>query len=166
MTDVIAALATYQGQYRGEGVNHEAEPFIGEMNVQQVVNTKGISVRYTATGLNRTVYHEEHTVIGPGAKGTAVLWTLNSNAPSVLEHGLRFDGTDADGMRQIVFGYGDPNDETRFRETITLELFSDGTLGYHYAWGMAGGTFRKRSGLMLIPLLKAAPSTAIEPVNH
>lgn len=36
-----------------------------------------------------------------------------------------------------------------FREEIHLELCTDGRIGYHYYWGMPGGEFAYRSGLMM-----------------
>ena len=150
MTDTIAAMVAFHGQFRGEGINHDQEPFIGLMTIQPVVSTKGVSIRFTATGVDGTVYHEEHTVIGPGADGQPSLWTLTSNAPSVLEHRLQDDFTDREGSRRFVFGYGDAMDETVFRETITLELCADGAIGYRYAWGLPGGSFKERSGVFMI----------------
>lgn len=146
----ITALAACAGRYAGRGVNHDDQPFAGALSLEPVVGGKGLALGFTATGDDGTVYHTEHSVIGPDVGGGLGLWTLTNNAPGMLHLALRRDGAEVDGCpRTLVFGVGDPADAGAFREEIALDLYADGRLGYRFAWGMPGGDFAPRSGLVL-----------------
>jgi hypothetical protein len=147
----IDALRDRAGRYTGRGINHDQQPFEGTLELSSVVSGKGLALTFTATGDDGTVYHEEHSVIGPGFDGALGLWTLCNNAPGMTALALRRDGEVEGCRRSLVFGVGDPDDEGSFREEIALDLHADGSLGYRFAWGLPGGEFAPRSGLRLSP---------------
>jgi hypothetical protein len=44
MNNVVKALLAYKGEYEGQGINHEGQPFVGRLSLRPVVHDKGISV--------------------------------------------------------------------------------------------------------------------------
>lgn len=71
------------------------------------------------------------------------MWNLNSNSPGMTELELR-----SDENVSLVFGIGDIEDKNSFREEIKIELLNN-KVGYHYSWGMPGGEYSYRSGLIM-----------------
>jgi len=43
-TGVLAALEPFAGSYEGQGINHEGEPFTGRLQLQAVVDGRGLQV--------------------------------------------------------------------------------------------------------------------------
>ncbi|MFT4624901.1 MAG: hypothetical protein ACI8PZ_003567 [Myxococcota bacterium] len=139
----LTTLLRQCGSFAGHGINHEDQPFHGELRLEPLLENRGVGGWFRATGIDGTTYHEERTWIAAGASGGLSLWSLSTNAPGVLEHTLRHT---ADGV--FTFGHGDPHDETRFRHTLTITLHHDG-ITWAYGWAMPGEALVDRSGVRL-----------------
>lgn len=150
--NLLRALAAGASRYVGRGVNHEAERFAGELRVQRLVGGAAVMLHYTAALDDGSVVHEESTLLGAGPDGRLVLWPTMSELEAVLPHVevQAAPGSTAAGLR-VVFAHGQRQDETSFREEITVALAPDGTLTYAHAWGLPGGKFADRSSCSLVP---------------
>lgn len=152
-------LIKYAGKYMGNGVNHENKEFRGNLEMESVVNNKGISIRYKAIGnegidfnkettlygSDTILYNEECTVICYDSDNKLALWTLNNNINTMAKFELRRFRQVSSKHHIFIFGYGDTEDNTIFREEITIELWENGDISYNYSWGEAGGLFLSRS---------------------
>jgi len=158
--DILSLLRKYEGNYRGFGYNHENRKFRGRLNIKPIVSNMGIYIHYTAIGteganLNKpttlytketAIYNEEHITIALDHENNLKLWSLNSNIGTMIIFDFR-------GMKYItnqkkhivIFGYGTIEDNTMFREEITIELWDNGEIGYSYTWGESKGLFLSRS---------------------
>lgn len=148
MKNVINALYVRKGEYEGQGINHEGQPFVGRLSLGPVVHDKGISLTFTATGRDGTVYHQEQSLIALNAAEKLCLWNLNTNVPGLLEHSYRREEK-PDGGLSHVFGFGDPEAKNSFREEIGIDLWENGEISYRYLWGMPGGDFEPRSAVRM-----------------
>ena len=146
MKSVFSDLEKYVGFYRGDGINHEQQPFTGELSLSKSIG--GFNLTFRATGKDQTLYHEENTTIALSPNEKIALWSVNTNNPFMLQHDLRKDETQKDKVI-LVFGFNDPGNTQAFREEIKMELHADGQFGYHYSWGMPGGEFKPRSGVTM-----------------
>lgn len=157
--DPLDVLRKRAGIYMGHGENHEKKAFKGDMELRNIVNNKGISMKYKAVGvdgvefnketnlynLDTILYNEEWTLICNDSDNKLCLWTLNNNMGTMVKFDLR-RFRQVSGKHQIfIFGFGDADDNTVFREEITIELWEDGDISYNYSWGEAGGIFLARS---------------------
>lgn len=140
--DVISLLGKVAGSYQGDGVNHEGEAFSGFLTIAPVLNGKGIEILYQATGVDGACFHQEKTIVAKNFSGNLKMWNLNTNSPGMAELELRY------ATKDIIFGVGNPNNKSEFREEIKIELDNE-TIGYHYSWGIPGGDFEYRSGLRM-----------------
>jgi len=140
--NVIASLSEASGKYKGNGINHDNEDFVGSLEINKVLGKKGIELLFSAVGKDGTCYHNEKTIISTDFNGKIMMWNLNSNSPGMAVLELR--STD----NGIVFGIGQSEDRNSFREEVKIELDQDG-VGYHYSWGMPGEEFKYRSGLKM-----------------
>lgn len=61
--EVLHKLVEFCGTYRGKGINHENEDFIGEIIIASILDGKGIEILYEALGKDKTVFHKEKTLI-------------------------------------------------------------------------------------------------------
>ena len=133
----------------GRGVNHEQQAFEGSIEINTVAGGKGAQVSFKAVAENGSVFHEELSLIGPGLDGKPCLFVLSNNHPAVTPHQLRHESSDED-VHSYVFGFGDVSNSNSFREEIRLDVFTDGSVGYKYSWGMPGGEFAVRSGVKMM----------------
>lgn len=131
---LLARLAANQGSWRGSGLDHDGDPFIGHLLVTPVASGRGATLHYTATDPRGVVIHEEIFLVGPHPMGRIALWSLGSEVDSVLEHRLR--RTDGEGM--WVFAFGVKGDLAGFRQELTLSFTRDGALEIQHAWGLPG----------------------------
>lgn len=138
-----------EGQYSGNGVNHDKEEFKGEFSITPIIGGNGVEIQFTATGNDGTIFHTEKTTVALSQDETPKLWSLNSNAPFMFQHELRKTESIDNGGTRLTFGFNDPENSEVFREEIHLELYENGKIGYHYYWGMPGGDFAYRSGLKM-----------------
>jgi len=144
---LFVQLERYVGQYGGEGINHEDQTFTGEFVLSKSINS--FSISFKATGAKGELYHEERTTIALSTNEKPGLWSVNTNNPVMLQHDFRREVSEP-GVKKIIFGFGDTETLSSFREEITLEMYENGDLGYRYSWGMPGGEFRDRSGLRMV----------------
>lgn len=138
-------LSGATGSFAGRGVNHEGQPFLGELTLETCVAEKVIAVHSSATGDNGDVYHSEVSWIGFDITGSLMLYVASSNHPGITPHAFnRIEETA--GEKRVVFRFGDPADRAAFREEVTFALSNDGAISHHYAWGLPHGEFEPRSG--------------------
>jgi hypothetical protein len=149
MIDALRFLSDYAGKYKGRGINHEGEAFVGEFELAQMPDLKGMNLRFKAVSESGEVFHKEETTIAQDPSGKATLWSLCSNHPGMLQLNFRRYETAADDCRTLVFGLGDLGSQHDYRQEVSIDLFRDGSLGYRFAWGFPGGEFSPRSGVRL-----------------
>lgn len=77
------------------------------------------------------------------------LWTLNSNFHTAISFDFKSHKRIPGVKDIIIFGYGNPDDNTIFREETAIELFDDGNLNYNYYWGMPDSVFMKHSSVTM-----------------
>ena len=143
---LLAALAVGPKEYKGVGVYHEGESFVGTLRVQPLVSGQGVLLHYEARVGEDEVVHAESTLVAPDMSGTLTLWPVMSELPGVLPHKAILQGEN-----RAVFASGPKEDESAFREEISIALGEDGSLTYAHAWGMPGGEFEDRSSCRLWP---------------
>jgi len=146
---LLSLLGLKAGEYSGEGLNDGHQKFTGKLVLMPVVNNYGVYVAYKATGKDGTVYSEEHTLISLTNENKLCLWTLNSNFHTTITFDFKSHKRIPGVKDIIIFGYGNPDDNTIFREEIAIELFDDGNLSYNYYWGMPDGVFVKHSSITM-----------------
>lgn len=136
------------GRYRGEGINHEGQPFSGALELRSLLGQRAWALTFSAQGAGGEDYHREETLLGPGPEGAPLLVSLNTNDPLLRSYALR-RAEAREGVRRWVFGWGSPAARETYRCEISLEVYPNGDLGYRYAWGLPGGEFAERSGVRL-----------------
>ncbi len=146
---ILSLLGLKAGRYTGKGLNDGYQKFTGELILTSVVNNYGVLIGYKATGKNRTVYNEEHTLISLNNQNKLCLWTLNSNFHTTITFDFKSHKRFPGRKDIIIFGYGDTENTSNFREEIAIELFDNGELGYNYFWGLPDGTFVKHSSITM-----------------
>ena len=149
--NLLGVLAAGPTAFRGEGVNHENELFIGELTVQTLEGGRAVLLRYTATLLSGNVVHSESTLLGTGPDGKLCLWPVMSELPVVLPHTEVMNTKESGKYTWAVFGSGAREDSAKFREEISIHVNSDGSLVYAHAWGLPGGNFEDRSSCSMVP---------------
>ena len=148
MQKVIHGIEEYAGVYSGRGRNHEGESFVCEFELQALAEVSGVQIKFRATSTDGSaVFHAEYSLIAMGRDGVS-LFNLNSNNPTVCEHKLVHEALAAEGS-EVVFRYGEIENRHSFREEIRLSLMSGGRVGYEYSWGLPGGEFARRSGVIM-----------------
>lgn len=144
-------LLDRQGQFIGEGTNHENQAFTGTLSLEPILGKKGIAVRFRAEGKDGSVYHEEQSVMGPTLSENLALWVISNNHPAVVQHDFqRVESLSGGEGKTLIFGIGRPEQQAAFREDIAVDLYSNGDVGYRYFWGMPGGEFKERSGVRMM----------------
>ena len=149
--NLLGVLTSGPTAFRGEGMNHENESFIGELNVQSLEGGRAALLRYTATLLTGTVVHSESTLIATEPDGKLCLWPVMSELPVVLPHTEVMNKTESGKYALAVFGSGERDDSATFREEISIQVNTDKSLVYAHAWGLPGGTFEDRSSCSMMP---------------
>lgn len=147
----LEELSKYIGRYKGEGINHENQPFIGILSLDPVLNKKGFEIKFKAVGKDGTVYHEEKSIVAPSIDEKLCLWNFNSNTPGLVPHALKSTEPRNGSQMTFVFGFNDINDKNAFREEVALDLWANGEVSYTYSWGLPGGEFKVRSGVKMSP---------------
>ena len=149
MKAVLQQLNQMVGSYAGEGINHEGQPFIGHFELVSLFNGRGFQVKFSATGKDGTVYHNEESTIAPSIQEILTLWNFNTNTPGLVPHELRRTNAKPGTLASLVFGFGTPDDKDGFREEVTLDIWDRTNLSYTYSWGLPGGEFLERSGVRM-----------------
>ena len=147
----LGVLTSGPTAFRGEGMNHESESFIGELKVQSLEGGRAALLRYTATLFTGNVVHSESTLLGTGPDGRLCLWPVMSELPVILPHTEVMNKTESGKYALAVFGSGERDDSARFREEISIQINSNGSLVYAHAWGLPGGNFEDRSSCSMAP---------------
>jgi len=145
---VTIALQTISGRFIGRGINHDKLPFTGLFTSRPVKGGQGIAITFEAIGDDGAVFHAESSLIGRNLSDRLALTVLSSNHPAVFERPLRRTETTSDGTPRFVFGFGDPADQSQFREEVALEVTPD-SIRYTYSWGLPDGAFAERSGCLM-----------------
>ena len=149
--NILEALAAGPTAFRGEGVNHENESFVGVMNIRALEGGLAVLLSYSATLENGAVVHSESTLLGTGPDGRLCLWPVMSELPAVLPHTEVRTNAETGRCTLVVFGTGAHDDLATFREEITIELNAEGSLVYAHAWGLPGGNFGDRASCRMLP---------------
>ncbi len=143
-------LVQATGSYSGSGVNHEGQSFSGYCILNSVMPQKLISVRSEAKGQKGEIFHEEVSWIGRDLAGNLTLFVTSTNHPGITPHVFNRLEESQEGIKRIVFRFGNLDDVNSFREEVTFAIESDGSLQHQYAWGLPGGEFRPRSGSKML----------------
>ncbi|MBX2797294.1 MAG: hypothetical protein KTR31_06500 [Myxococcales bacterium] len=145
----IDGLLARVGRYGGHGINHEEEPFHGELVLQPLPGDRGVSLEFRAVGIDGTTYHHECAWIAPNAQGETVLYAIHANGGGVMQYERRH-GTPPEGCDQtVVFGVGQPAEADELRLEVAIDLWPDGDLSYRHAWGLPGGDYKPRSDVRM-----------------
>jgi uncharacterized cupin superfamily protein len=150
MSEILKNLFDRAGSFEGFGINHENQKFRGVLTLSPEIEGKGLSLEFTATGDDGTVYHKEHSILGRSPLETLSLWVLSSNHPGVIEHQYFEDKPTPGADKTFSFRCGDLSSTKSFREVITIDLWQNGDVSYRYSWGMPGGEFKERSGVRML----------------
>ena len=147
------------GHYEGEGMNHMNESFWGQFDLSSVLDHSLLQIRFKALerkppsteSLNEIqAFHDEYTWITEDILERKIaLWTVSTNTPGVLRHHLTNETQDGSYVSSLLFALGDPNDQSRFRQSIQLAARKDGALEYIYCWGVPHEEFGVRSRCLL-----------------
>ncbi len=158
MKTALSQLNEMVGTYVGDGINHEGLPFVGRLQIVNLLDGRGFNLKFTATGKGGKVYHQEESMIAPSIQEKLTLWNLNTNTPGLVPHELRRSETKAGAQLSLVFGFNLPADKNTFREEVALDIWDKKSLSYTYAWGLPGGEFQERSGVRMIKQAELANS--------
>jgi hypothetical protein len=160
---LMEVLSSRTGHYTGVGITHENKEFEGELELNRIVNGKGLLLKYKSIGITGTefnkhenlynkdtkLYSEEHTIIAYDSKNHISLWTLSSNINTFIKFDLKRYRQAPANRHLFIFGFGKHSDFSIYREEITIELWENGDLSYNYAWGEAGGHFVSHSTIRM-----------------
>ncbi len=149
MNDPVDALLARVGSYAGHGINHEDEPFHGELDLAALSDGRGVTLKVRAVGIDGTVYHDERLWIAAAESGELTLWSIHTNGAGVRRH-IRRHGAPVSGADATwVFGFGDLGAHRGYRQEIALDLWPDGDISYRVAWGLPGGEHQPRSAVRM-----------------
>ncbi|MBC8058730.1 MAG: hypothetical protein H7Y61_19340 [Rhizobiales bacterium] len=151
---LLTTLTDRAGALRGEGVNHEGEAFVGQLQVVAVMGGRAVTLHYSATGLDGRLLHEEFALLAVADDQRLCLWPVMTELPFVMPHSAIGAGDAPPGETREVFATGARDAVQGFREEITIECGADGAIVYAHAWGMPGGEFAARSRCELFPQKK------------
>lgn len=150
MKSLLEKIQKLDGFYEGTGLNHEKEEFKGILELSNILDGVGVQIRFKAHAIKNPdkVFHSEISTIAPNPKGSLSLFNLNTNTPFLAEHVLVAEENGSHELK-LIFRFGELNNDRNFREEVRIDIFHNGSLGYHYSWGLPGGPFLYRSGLTL-----------------
>ncbi len=139
------ALAECVGHYRGKGINHEQQPFDGQLTLEAGIAGKSFALRSSAQGESGEIFHEELSLVSFDFGQNLLLTVTSNNHPATVVHTLNRIEEHSE-YKALVFRFGDVENRDSFREEIFFRLYLDGSVEHFYAWGMPGGDFAPRSG--------------------
>ncbi|MES2964670.1 MAG: hypothetical protein V4760_12330 [Bdellovibrionota bacterium] len=153
MAPLLDHLVSISGRYSGEGRTTDGFAFEGDFEIASKVRDSLIEISFRAADRDSSFHEESSWIATDLLTSRPALWTVSTNTPGVLRHDLVEDSIlDDTGARKIVFRLGDFADTRRFRQEISLEIASDGTLTYQYAWGVPHEEMKPRVRANLKPL--------------
>ena len=141
-TNFIAILAERSVSYTGTGKNHDNKEFCGTLELGTIANNKGVSLEFRAVGTegnefnkdtnlysrDTVLFSEESSIICYDSKNELALWSLNSNIGTMAKFHLRRFRQISGTRSLFIFGYGSPENNTIYREEISIELWENGEL--------------------------------------
>jgi hypothetical protein len=145
LAPALAYLCLRAGDYSGEGVNYEGEPFRAELTLRAVAGGCAAEIAFSAWDGDAAFHEERSWVARDWTHDRLCLWTISNNAPGVLRLSLREDGASEGAERALAFAFGEAAQVESFREEIRLEFLRDGSLCYIYSWGLPGQELGPRS---------------------
>ena len=74
--NILGMLSVGPKAFRGEGVNHENERFVGVLKIEALESGRAVMLSYSAKLENGTVVHSESTLLGTGSDGKLCLWPV------------------------------------------------------------------------------------------
>jgi len=153
-SEIVEQLLAVQGVYEGEGVNEEGEPFLGVLVLDPMLDGAGAIIQYIAASADDDkVYHQEHSVVHRDSEGALGMWSFNSSSGLTVLRPIEADPAAVEGIaHSFLFGVGEIEDRSVFRERVRLDMHEDGCIGYCYSWGLPDGDFSQRSLVLLEPL--------------
>lgn len=163
MGTLISDLVARVGQYGGHGIDHEDQPFHGELSLQALPGDLGVVLSYRATGIDGTEYHVEQAWIAATEAGELALHSASTAHPHLVRLPIARSFPTEGAERTLVFAAGDPDDPTTFRAQATLQLWPDDELSYGWRWGQPGEPLALRSMVRLRRVAVRAPWEDTEP---
>lgn len=162
-TDLLEIFRSKDGTYMGFGTDIDDRQFRGDLEVKHIAGGKGISLKFKAVGMSGTefnkhthlynedtvLYNEEYGTIAFDTDNRLSLWVISSNIPTMVKFGLRRYREVSKDKHIFIFGFGEPDDGSVFREEITIELTGDNDFAYNYSWGQSDGMFIARWSAIL-----------------
>ncbi len=152
MQDVIDGLLARVGHYEGHGIDHEEQPFYGELLVEPLFPELGVAYQFRALGIDGTVYRDERGWVARDDTGQVALWTIHAAGRGVRKHAFRHLAPTEGPEHCLVFGVGEPAEVDTHRVEVAIELWADGDVGYRLSQGNPGGPFELRSSVRMEPL--------------
>jgi len=142
MTDVFAELHRRVGVYSGHGIQGDDTPFHAELSLTPLLGAAGgVSVKFSAVGIDGTVLHEERTWIAVDDEGSLCLW-------SITEDGFRVSRYEREPLSvvppqtDVRMGFCRFSSDARtVTSKVTLDLHRDGRLSYVRERRGPGGLF-------------------------
>jgi hypothetical protein len=142
----LQVILSAAGSYGGEGVNHSAEHFTGQLELRVLEGGHAALLHYVATRVDGKHLHAETALIGLDGEGRLGLIPAMEELPSLLPHRLLEVDTEEDGTLRLTFSSGRRDDRNVFREEIGMEIDRIGRLlVYRHSWGLPGSEFGERS---------------------
>lgn len=159
----LRPLVERAGRYAGHGIDHQHQPFHGELAVQPL-SPFAVKLWFRAVGIDGTVYREEHSWIARDEDGRLSLWLIDLSEPGddepsadepsagrCLQHTLRFGAPPEGTLASLVFGRGSWAEEDQYRAEIALDLWPDGAVSYRRAWGLPQQAYAPRLAVRMSP---------------
>jgi hypothetical protein len=148
--EVIGLLDDRAGSYEGITENQAGQGYRTTLKIDRLGDTEGFALTYEAGGTDGTVYYTENSSIVPGADGGLDLLFPSANIPDAnpdqpVRHELRREEAADGSFKSFVFGYGEIQDRSIYRQEISIDMWENGDIGYRYAWGRPGEDFGPRS---------------------
>jgi hypothetical protein len=128
------------GTWMGEGENHKGEPFTGRLMFFTVAEKHGVALTFSARGPDGDTFYKQYALIADDKFAS-----VDNLVPGMKMLTMR----QSEPGKFCVFGMGERDDTSSYRLEITLEIHSDHEIAYRFAWGLPGGEFHPRSGLLL-----------------
>ena len=126
--------------YRGEGVNHLGEQFIGTFNVEPIGDSGSYSYSYIATGqTNHETLHRESGIITQDEFSSTVISVYMTQLASLTQHVLLRHSGDI-----YRFGYEGEGVLEQYDSELIFEFNRDGFI-YRHCWGQGVTASEKSS---------------------
>ncbi len=134
---MIDALA---GTWTGEGTTQEGEPFTGRLIFLTVAEKHGVAVSFSARGGDGELLYKQYGLIADNEFAS-----VDNQAAGMTMLTMR----QSEPGKFCVYGMGKLADASSYRLEITIEIHSNHEIAYRFAWGLPGGDFHPRAGLLL-----------------